>query len=63
MSDEKKNLLRPIAIASALAPLILLGGLIWWFFHGGGAMLERKVPPIEEVSIRRAEFSPGTLRN
>jgi zinc transporter ZupT len=59
--------LKPIVIASALAPVILVGALVWWFFHGGGSLLERQVPPIEEVSIRRAVLAPGqielTIRN
>lgn len=58
---------RPIVIASAVLPLVLLGVLVYWFFHGGSALIERTVPPIEEVSIRRVELSPGefkvTIRN
>jgi zinc transporter, ZIP family len=58
---------RPIVIASAVVPLVLLGVLVFWFFHGGSALIERTVPPIEEVSIRRVQLSPGefkiTIRN
>jgi zinc transporter, ZIP family len=58
---------KPLKIASAIAPLVLLGLLIVWFFHGGSRWLERPVPPIEEVSIRRVELVPGefklTIRN
>ena len=58
---------KPIVIASAVMPLVLLGVLVYWFFHGGSTLIERTVPPIEEVSIRRVELSPGefkvTIRN
>lgn len=67
MNHDKSNLFKPLVIASALAPLVLLAGLIWWFFHGGERLIERKVPPIEEVSFRRVELIPGqftlTIRN
>ncbi len=53
---------KPIVIASAIAPLVLLGVLVWWFFHGGSKLIERPVPPIEEVSIRRVEFSTGEIK-
>ena len=32
-------------LLSAIAPLVLLAGLIWWFFHGGSQLIERTVPP------------------
>ena len=52
---------------SAIAPLLLLAGLIWWFFHGGSELIDRPVPPIEQISIRRVELKPGefklTIRN
>lgn len=51
-----------LAVVSALAPLLLLGVLIYWFFHGGSKLIERPLPPIEEVSIRRAELSPGEIK-
>lgn len=58
---------RTAAVLSAIAPLVLLAGLIWWFFHGGSQFIERPVPPIEQVSIRRTELKPGefvlTIRN
>ena len=58
---------KPIVIASAVMPLVLLGVLVFWFFHGGSSLIERTVPPIEEVSIRRVELTPGefklTIRN
>jgi zinc transporter, ZIP family len=58
---------KPLMVASAIAPLVLLGLLIFWFFHGGSRWIERPVPPIEEVSIRRVELTPGefklTIRN
>jgi zinc transporter, ZIP family len=67
MSEANQTRFRPIVIASALAPLLLLAALIWWFFHGGGDMVARQVPPIEEISIRRVQFSTGqitlTIRN
>ncbi|MGH7179939.1 MAG: hypothetical protein ACREJC_21360 [Tepidisphaeraceae bacterium] len=66
MSQVRKTF-TPIVLASALAPLVLLGALIWWFFHGGDKLVERPVPPFEEVSIRRVEFASGhitlTIRN
>jgi ZIP family zinc transporter len=56
-----------LAFLSAIAPLVLLAVLIWWFFHGGSQLIERTVPPIEEISIRRVELKPGefklTIRN
>jgi zinc transporter, ZIP family len=52
----------PVAVASALVPLILLGVLVYWFFHGGSKLIERPTPAIEEVSIRRVEFSPGEIK-
>jgi zinc transporter, ZIP family len=52
----------PLAVVSALAPLILLGALVYWFFHGGSRLIERPTPPIEEVSVRRVEFSPGEIK-
>lgn len=67
MSEPRSNFFKPLVIASALAPLLLLGGLVYWFFHGGSRLIERGVPPIEEVSIRRVELTPGefklTIRN
>ena len=46
---------------------MLLAGLIWWFFHGGSELIDRPVPPIEQISIRRVELKPGefklTIRN
>jgi zinc transporter ZupT len=62
-----KKFSRPIVIVSGLAPLVLLAALIYWFFHGGSKLIEKSVPPIEEVSVRRVEFSAGeitlTIRN
>ncbi len=67
MEDARPTSSKPIVIASAVMPLMLLGVLVFWFFHGGSALIERTVPPIEEVSIRRVELSPGefkvTIRN
>jgi zinc transporter, ZIP family len=67
MHDTRKITPRLIVIASAVAPLLLLGLLVFWFFHGGSKLIERPVPPIEEVSIRRVELTPGefklTIRN
>jgi len=61
------RLSKPLVLLSAIAPLILLAGLIWWFFHGGSQLIERPVPPIEQISIRRVELKPGefklTIRN
>ena len=41
--------------------------MIWWFFHGGSELIDRPVPPIEQISIRRVELKPGefklTIRN
>jgi zinc transporter, ZIP family len=58
---------KTVTLLSAIAPLALLGVLVWWFFHGGGQFLERPVPPIEQISIRRTELKPGefilTIRN
>jgi zinc transporter ZupT len=53
---------KPIVMVSALAPLVLLGALVYWFFHGGSRLIEKTVPPIEEVSIRRVEFAPGEIK-
>ena len=67
MHETRKITPRLIVIASAVAPLLLLGLLVFWFFHGGSKLIERPVPPIEEVSIRRVELTPGefklTIRN
>ena len=56
-----------LVFLSAIAPLLLLAGLIWWFFHGGSELIDRPVPPIEQISIRRVELKPGefklTIRN
>jgi zinc transporter, ZIP family len=56
-----------LVILSAIAPLLLLAGLIWWFFHGGSELIDRPVPPIEQISIRRVDLKPGefkvTIRN
>ena len=56
-----------IALLSAVAPLVLVGILIWWFFHGGSQFIERAVPPVEEIAIRRVVLNPGefilTIRN
>jgi ZIP family zinc transporter len=62
MHDTRKTMSKPIVVASAVAPLVLLGALVFWFFHGGSALIERAVPPIEEVSIRRVELSPGEFK-
>ena len=51
-----------LVFLSAIAPLLLLTGLIWWFFHGGSDLIDRPVPPIEEISIRRVELKPGEFR-
>jgi zinc transporter, ZIP family len=67
MHDTHSTVSKPVVIASAVMPLVLLGVLVFWFFHGGSSLVERTVPPIEEVSIRRVELSPGefkvTIRN
>jgi zinc transporter, ZIP family len=67
MNETRTVTSTPLKIASAIAPLLLLGLLVFWFFHGGSRWLERPVPPIEEVSIRRVELVPGefklTIRN
>ena len=47
---------------SAILPPLLLAGLIWWFFHGGSELIERAVPPIEQISIRRVELKPGEFK-
>ncbi|HEY5895850.1 MAG TPA: ZIP family metal transporter [Chthoniobacterales bacterium] len=61
------RLSKSLAVLSAITPLVLLAGLIWWFFHGGSQLIERPVPPIEQISIRRVELKPGefklTIRN
>jgi ZIP family zinc transporter len=61
------KLAKSLAVLSAIFPLVLLAGLIWWFFHGGSQLIERPVPPIEQISIRRVELKPGefklTIRN
>ena len=61
------RLSKSLAVLSAICPLVLLAGLIWWFFHGGSQLIERPVPPIEQISIRRVELKPGefklTIRN
>jgi zinc transporter, ZIP family len=58
---------RALVFLSAIAPFLLLAGLIWWFFHGGSELIDRPVPPIEQISIRRVELKPGefklTIRN
>jgi ZIP family zinc transporter len=53
---------KSLAYLSAITPLVLLAGLIWWFFHGGSRLIERPVPPTEEVSIRRVELTPGEIK-
>jgi ZIP family zinc transporter len=67
MHATRQTSSKPVVIASAVMPLVLLGVLLFWFFHGGSALIERAVPPIEEVSIRRVELAPGefkvTIRN
>ena len=70
MDATSRISLRPsrlLGLLSAIAPLVLLAGLIWWFFHGGSRLIERTVPPVEEISIRRVELKPGefklTIRN
>jgi zinc transporter ZupT len=61
------RLSKSLAVLSAIFPLVLLAGLIWWFFHGGSQLIERPVPSIEQISIRRVELKPGefklTIRN
>ena len=61
------RLSKSLAVLSAIFPLVLLAVLIWWFFHGGSQLIERPVPPIEQISIRRVELKPGefklTIRN
>jgi zinc transporter, ZIP family len=51
-----------LVFLSAIAPLLLLAGLIWWFFHGGSELIDRPVPPIEQISIRRVELKPGEFK-
>jgi ZIP family zinc transporter len=67
MSDRTDNFWKPIVLASAVAPVLLVGVLVYWFFHGGSSLIDRPVPPIEEVSVRRVELLPGqinlTIRN
>ncbi len=53
---------RALAVLSAILPPLLLAGLIWWFFHGGSQLIERAVPPIEQISIRRVELKPGEFK-
>ena len=53
---------KALAVLSAILPPLLLGGLIWWFFHGGSELIERAVPPIEQISIRRVELKPGEFK-
>jgi zinc transporter, ZIP family len=61
------RLSKSLAVLSAISPLVLLAGVIWWFSHGGSQLIERPVPPIEQISIRRVELKPGefklTIRN
>ena len=56
------RLSKSLVFLSAIAPLLLLAGLIWWFFHGGSQLVERPVPPVEQITIRRAELKPGEFR-
>lgn len=56
------RLSKSLVFLSAVAPLLLLAGLIWWFFHGGSQLVERPVPPVEQITIRRAELKPGEFR-
>ncbi|HEY5778560.1 MAG TPA: ZIP family metal transporter [Terrimicrobiaceae bacterium] len=56
------RLSKSLVFLSAIAPLLLLAGLIWWFFHGGSEFVERPVPPVEQITIRRAELKPGEFR-
>lgn len=62
MHEPRPTPRKPVVLVSAIAPLVLLGGLVYWFFHGGSRLIERPVPPIEEVSIRRVEFAPGEIK-
>src|SRR5215204_53721 len=62
MNAAPKSMSRPLVMLSAVAPLILLAALVYWFFHGGARLIDKPVPPIEEVSVRRVEFSPGEIK-
>lgn len=62
MSEPEQKSFKPVVVASAVAPIILLGVLVYWFFHGGSKLIERTVPPIEEISIRRVVFAPGEIK-
>jgi zinc transporter, ZIP family len=53
---------KALAVLSAVLPPLLLAALIWWFFHGGSQLIERAVPPIEQISIRRVELKPGEFK-
>jgi ZIP family zinc transporter len=53
---------KALAVLSAILPPLLLAALIWWFFHGGSQLIERAVPPIEQISIRRVELKPGEFK-
>lgn len=59
---EIRRASRLLLVASAVAPLVLLAGLVTWFLQGGSRLVERAVPPVEEVSIRRVAFAPGEIR-
>jgi zinc transporter ZupT len=62
MNELSKPRSLSLLVASAIGPLLLLAGLVYWFFHGGSRLVDKPVPPIEEVSVRRVEFSPGEIK-
>lgn len=65
MAEATTTINRPslkLALASALAPLGLLAGLIYLFFARGTGIEKVAPAPLERLSIERVIFRPGEIR-
>lgn len=61
---ESTELKRPslqLAVASALVPLVLLGGIVYLFLSRGTGLKSRSPAPLEKLDFERVVFQPNEI--